>query len=116
MSGGSYDYIEWKVRACADEMQRRHATEPHVVALARHLDDLAELLHRVEWADSGDTAWDDALDDDIRRFVGIGAVLDASMRMAREAHAALTDALDRATARDAGARIGTADAAGSADA
>lgn len=100
MSGGAYGYIEYKVTACADELRQRHATQPHVVALADHLRDLAELLHRIEWADSGDTSWSDALDDDIRRFVGVGAVLDASMQMAREAHAALTEALNHATARD----------------
>ena len=80
----------------AREKHLRHATEPHVVALARHLDDLAELLHRIEWADSKDTDWDDALDDDIRRCVGVGAVLDASMQQALAARDALTDAIHRA--------------------
>ena len=96
MSGGAYNYIEHPVRDCAREMRLRHATEPHVVALARHVDDLAELLHRIEWADSGDTAWSDELDDDIRRFVGIGAVLDASMQQALAARDALADAIQRA--------------------
>lgn len=102
MSGGAYDYIEYKVRGCAEDLRAKHAKEPHVVALAAHMEALADLLHRIEWADSGDTSWSDALDDDIRRFVGVGAVLDASMQMAREAHAALTEALNHATARDAG--------------
>lgn len=97
MSGGSYDYIEWKVRACADEMIRRHATRPHVVALAHLMEELAELLHRIEWADSGDTSWNDALDDDIRRFVGIGAVLDAATAQALAAREALDVTIRLAT-------------------
>lgn len=95
MSGGSYDYVSCKVEAAADTLRSRHPNAPHVTALADHLGRLASVLHDIEWADSCDTAWTDALDAQIREVVAPAHGVQSATAMARGALDALTRALAR---------------------
>lgn len=53
MSGGSYDYKYMKVEELADEIEE-HSTSPTRKAFAKHLRDVANACHDIEWVDSGD--------------------------------------------------------------
>lgn len=54
MSGGSYDYFEFRMREVASNVRDRAEHDPRWLAYAQHLDRLSEIMHAVEWADSGD--------------------------------------------------------------
>ncbi len=53
MSGGSWDYLCYKVMDAADRL--RQSRTPLRVAFGEHLRLVGEALHDVEWHDSGDT-------------------------------------------------------------
>lgn len=53
MSGGSLDYACHKVEHIADMIKER-ATKPEHLAFMRHLYNVAEALHDLEWVWSGD--------------------------------------------------------------
>ena len=92
MSGGSYDYICYKLDDVADTLEQRHK-EPHVRGLAKHFRMLGNLMHAIEWADSGDTTWDTDLDDRIKKVVSKQSILDICTEDAKEALKNLTEAL-----------------------
>lgn len=52
MSGGSWDYICYKVSDAGDRLRRESC--PHRQALGWHLKDIADALHDIEWVDSAD--------------------------------------------------------------
>jgi len=53
MSGGSLDYVCYKVGDAADSIEAR-ATTPLQKAFAAHLRDVSKALHDLEWVFSGD--------------------------------------------------------------
>lgn len=53
MSGGSLDYAYSKVNYIADEVERQ-ATTALQKAFVKHLRDVGEALHDLEWVGSGD--------------------------------------------------------------
>lgn len=53
MSGGSLDYICYKVDDAIDTIEKR-ATTVLQKAFAKHLKDVAKALHDLEWVYSGD--------------------------------------------------------------
>lgn len=55
MSGGSLDYVYYKVEEAASEVSRRAET-PLQKAFAKHLESVAKALHDLEWMWSGDTS------------------------------------------------------------
>jgi hypothetical protein len=79
MSGGSYGYAQFKLEEIAEMLRGRHPSEELVLALADHVDALGKVMHDVEWADSGDSSWDDALDASIRNLIS-PAVVEAASR------------------------------------
>lgn len=89
MSGGSYDYVTFKIADAAAELIARHPDEPHVVALGAHLKRVAEVMHDIESADSCDTSWNAKLDADIRALLAPGAELTAATEKAERALAQL---------------------------
>lgn len=105
MSGGSYDYVSQKFEQAASDLRSRHPDEPHVLALAEHLDALATVMHRIEWADSGDTTWDERLDDEIRALLSKDAELRIAADRAQKAGDALEGSLSRAHATLANERL-----------
>ena len=54
MSGGSMDYLCYKVENVATDLIESKSIER--VAFGQHLLLVSEALHDIEWADSGDTA------------------------------------------------------------
>jgi len=98
MSGGSYDYIEFKLFDFAMALRKTHPHNVAVTALANHISQLGNLAHDIEWADSCDTAWADN-DEKIMAFLGVGKVLNAAVANAYAARAALDEVLNRATAQ-----------------
>lgn len=52
MSGGSMDYLCYKVDEVADELC--HEKSPARRAFGEHLKKIAHALHEIEWVDSGD--------------------------------------------------------------
>lgn len=86
MSGGSYDYVSGRFSDAASTLRDRHPRQPHVRALANLLDRIADVMHDVEWADSGDTSWDAGLDAKIRAILSPTAEIDEARAAAQDAH------------------------------
>lgn len=95
MSGGSYDYVSFKIESAAETLRERHPDATHVLALAHLLDEIAQTMHDIEWADSSDTLWTPELDERIRAIISPASELDIATARARAAHAMLTDTLAR---------------------
>jgi hypothetical protein len=53
MSGGSMDYLTYKVDEVASDLQNKNNT-PLQRAFGKHLEKVAKALHDVEWVWSGD--------------------------------------------------------------
>lgn len=52
MSGGSWEYVYWKVEEVAERLQREEC--PYRRTLGDRLKRYAQALHDIEWVDSGD--------------------------------------------------------------
>lgn len=93
MSGGSYDYVSYKIEGAAAMLRQLHPDQSHVLALADLLNSIADVMHDVEWADSHDTSWTEALDAKIRAVVDpeweLAAATDAAQRALHGLQAAL---------------------------
>lgn len=59
MSGGSYDYICFKIKDFANVL-RDQETNPNRKKFAELLRDVAKVAHDLEWADSSDYSPEDA--------------------------------------------------------
>lgn len=59
MSGGSYDYMCFKIKDFANEI-RDQDTNPSRKKFAELVRDVAKVAHDIEWADSGDYGQEDA--------------------------------------------------------
>ena len=88
MSGGSMDYLGYKVK---DATFREDTPERR--ALRKHLNKLSKALIAIEWNDSGDGA--DNESELIREALGDAAILEAAVQHAREAHKELGAELAR---------------------
>jgi hypothetical protein len=88
VSGGSYDYAYRHVEEVAGQIASAHANDPLALAFADHLRKVATAMHAVEWADSCDWSWEDAIGP-MRAVVHPGAELEQARAMAARAHAAL---------------------------
>jgi len=52
MSGGSYDYIGFRIKDLREEI--RHQDNPRRVAFAKLMGLIGDAMHQIEWVDSGD--------------------------------------------------------------
>jgi hypothetical protein len=68
MSGGSYDYIGFKIRQFADSLRDSSSTK-HRQEFQEILNDLAKAAHDIEWADSADYSQEMA-DHALNKFFG----------------------------------------------
>lgn len=93
MSGGSYDYVSFRIEDAAGGLRSRHPSDALLLALASHLTGLAKILHDIEWADSGDTTWTPELREQVRAFLAPGAELSEARNLAEVAMAQLRDVL-----------------------
>lgn len=103
MSGGSYDYAYSKIEDLAREVRRR-ANDPNYKrqgkalrqGFARLLDLVARAAYELEWADSGDTSWEQA-EPHLRAVVSPQNVLAAALGIASCAREGLDEAIRMAT-------------------
>jgi len=76
MSGGSLEYVYYKVTEAADSIRDRR--EPLYQAFAKHLDLVSRALHDVEWVLSGDYGAGDDVEA-VRKVLAPGAELAAAI-------------------------------------
>jgi len=80
MSGGSLDYVCYKLDDAVDSIEKR-ATTPLHKAFAAHLKDVSKALHDLEWVFSGDYSDGDEVEA-IRKVVNKEMELDAATKQA----------------------------------
>ena len=91
MSGGSLDYVCYKVDDAIDTIEKR-ATTVLQKAFAKHLKDVAKALHDLEWVYSGDYSDGDDVEA-LRKVVNKEMELEAATNDARTALKQLQDVL-----------------------
>ncbi len=91
MSGGSLDYVCYKLDDAIEVIERR-ATTVLQIAFAKHLKDVAKALHDLEWVFSGDYSDGDDVDA-LRKVVNKEMELEAATNNARIALKQLQDVL-----------------------
>ena len=91
MSGGSLDYVCYKVDDAIDTIEKR-ATTVLQKAFAKHLKDVAKALHDLEWVYSGDYSDGDDVEA-LRKVVNKEMELEAATNNARIALKQLQDVL-----------------------
>ena len=91
MSGGSLDYVCYKVDDAIDTIEKR-ATTVLQKAFAKHLKDVAKALHDLEWVYSGDYSDGDDVEA-LRKVVNKEMELEAATNDARIALKQLQDVL-----------------------
>lgn len=96
MSGGAYNYAYTDVSRLADDIAGGHQTNTLVQAFCRHMKEIADVCRDIEWADSGDSVWDDALRARLRAIVTPAREREMATEEVRVAVDNLIVALDRA--------------------
>jgi len=91
MSGGSLDYVCYKIDDAVDTIENR-ATTTLQKAFAQHLKDVAKALHDLEWVFSGDYCEGQEIDS-LRKVVNKEMELEAATNDARTALKQLQDVL-----------------------
>lgn len=91
MSGGSYDYLGFKIDEAAGQVAVRRDT-PLRRAFAAHLRLVGKAMYDVEWVDSCDSSPGDE-DEAIRACLAPGAELDAASAKLEEAIAEAREVL-----------------------
>ena len=91
MSGGSLDYVCYKLDDAIDTIEKR-ATTVLQKAFAKHLKDVAKALHDLEWVYSGDYSDGDDVEA-LRKVVNKEMELEAATNDARIALKQLQDVL-----------------------
>ena len=82
MSGGSYDYISFKIDDAAHQLRNKE-NDSRRASFAMLLELIAEALHKIEWVDSGDCA----SGDEYESIDEVFAFLKASPEIIKKAHA-----------------------------
>ena len=95
MSGGSLDYVYFKVDEAAREISRESATSriPELKAFKDHLVKVSAVLHDVEWFLSGDYA-EETMIESIKKLLSEEQVLDSVVKEAEEILIKLTNSLE----------------------
>jgi glutaminase len=94
MSGGSLDYVYFKVESAAHDIARDSFTNkiPELKAFKDHLIKVAEVLHDVEWFLSGDYA-EETMVKSIKELLTEEQVLKSVVKEAEEVLTKLTNQL-----------------------
>ena len=95
MSGGSLDYVYFKVESAAHDIARESFTNkiPELKAFKDHLVKVAEVLHDVEWFLSGDYA-EETMVKSIKKLLSEEQVLDSVVKEAEDILIKLTNSLE----------------------
>lgn len=91
MSGGSLDYVCYRLDDAIDTIERR-ATTTLQKAFAQHLKDVVQALHDLEWVFSGDYGDGDEVES-LKKVVNKQMELEAATNDARTALKQLQDVL-----------------------
>jgi RNase P/RNase MRP subunit p30 len=91
MSGGSLDYICYRVDDAATSIASK-ATTPEQRAFAKHLRLVSKALHDVEWVFSGDCGEGDD-SESIRAVVSFAAILESEIERAEQVLVDLKNAI-----------------------
>lgn len=91
MSGGSLDYVCYRVDDAVDTIEKR-ATTPLHKAFAQHLRDISKALHDLEWVFSGDYCEGQEVES-LKKVVNKQMELEAATNDARTALKQLQDVL-----------------------
>lgn len=83
MSGGSLDYIEFKIEECADAISGKRPNDYLMQALANHLYKLKDVLHAVEWDLSNDASLTEQDRKDISDLIGTGKEMGCAIEDAK---------------------------------
>ena len=83
MSGGSLDYIGFKIEECADRISSRRPHDYLMQALADHLGKLKDVLHAVEWDFSNDASLTEQDRKDISDLIGAGKEMGCAIEDAK---------------------------------
>lgn len=62
MSGGHYDFAYNNVALFIDNCRREHPRDKTIKKFLKLLEKCKEVMHDIEWADSGDSDMEDAYD------------------------------------------------------
>jgi len=101
MSGGSLDYIQYKIDETAGQIVSRASGRDDAVllrAFAKHLLVIGSICHQIEWDFSGDSSLTAKDHEAIKAAIGPGAILAQAVEEARGAHERLGKILDGVTA------------------
>lgn len=101
MSGGSYDYMYGRIEELAEQVKSRATggpvdQRPLRLAFATLLLRVSKAAFELEWADSGDTDYEESARPVLQELLAPSLELDAAVQMAKEARDALMVALARA--------------------
>ena len=91
MSGGSLDYVCYRLDDAIDTIERRATTALHK-AFSSHLRDISKALHDLEWVFSGDYGDGDEVES-LKKVVNKQMELEAATNDARTALKQLQDVL-----------------------
>ncbi len=95
MSGGSLDYIEYRIEEAANTIMSHAPKDALLQALAIHLLKLAPILHDVEWDLSGDATLTEIERRKISSFLGETADLEYLVSEAKRINKELSERLKR---------------------
>lgn len=102
MSGGSLDYIQYKLDDTAGQIiSRSHGRKDGALlrAFASHLKKIGEACHAIEWDFSGDSSMEPKDHDLIRSLMERGAELKQAIIEAKDAYTTLEIAIEEAEAK-----------------
>jgi hypothetical protein len=83
MSGGSLDYIGFKIDECAETIRERRPKDYLLQALADHLGKLKDVLDSVEFDLSGDESLTDEDRAEIVKLIGAGKEMGCAIEDAK---------------------------------
>lgn len=83
MSGGSLDYIGFKIDECAETIRNRSTRDYLMQALADHLDKLKDVLDSVEMDLSGDASLTEEDRAEIVKLIGAGKEMGCAIEDAK---------------------------------
>lgn len=93
MSGGSLDYVCYKVSDAADSLESRAKTIQQL-AFAKHLRLVGDALHDIEWVLSGDYGKGDEVEA-IAKVITPQMELECAIELAVKAQADLAETIER---------------------
>lgn len=109
MSGGAFDYVEYKIRDVAVQVRRRAINHSHAFLLrcfAKLLDDVSDACHEIDYDFSGDKTLSQEWVEKIKAMVTPEGYLDLAINEAETQVAILNSAIEWAKKKRSSATPG----------